>query len=330
MRSRAILGRGDSGNSGLELSALNLTLKILNAAPLRGRTYLGQLAARRLHASGTLSIVTSDGSQLLLPAEVSQSWNPAVTGVYDPAEIRLLSYFARPGTVVVDVGACFGLYSVPLARTGKRRGFSVVAIEPVTTNVKILKRNLRVNGLADEVVVHAVAGGDSTVDALIDIESEGSGNAAVRTAATAHHSNLSSTEAIKVARLDDLLQGVQVSCMKIDVEGLEMAVLAGASRVVKQGRPTILGEFEPYQLRRRGVDPRDILSWSSKHGYIPLAIRTRHVRPWSDRLAIRSELIDSAGKYDWATCMLLPEERESELTEGMRFANDSFKVASKA
>jgi FkbM family methyltransferase len=52
------------------------------------------------------------------------------------------------------------------------------------------------------------------------------------------------SERVSVRRLDDIDLGGGVGFLKIDVEGHEEAVLAGASRTLKQSMPAVLVEVE--------------------------------------------------------------------------------------
>ena len=58
-----------------------------------------------------------------------------------------------------------------------------------------------------------------------------------------------------------------VSLIKIDVEGSELDVLAGASECMKVCRPYILVEWTELNLRSYNRDPIDILRFCQEVGY---------------------------------------------------------------
>jgi FkbM family methyltransferase len=66
---------------------------------------------------------------------------------------------------------------------------------------------------------------------------------------------------VHVRRLDDLLASSgrsNVDFVKIDVEGAEVDVLSGATRVLEQDRPIVLVEVEEAHQRRYGASPSDV------------------------------------------------------------------------
>ena len=62
---------------------------------------------------------------------------------------------------------------------------------------------------------------------------------------------------VGVVRLDDILPiGAQVDVVKIDVEGAELDVLAGMTRILRKNPDlAIIAEFGPTHLRRAQITP---------------------------------------------------------------------------
>src|SRR5436190_10169916 len=75
---------------------------------------------------------------------------------------RLIDRAAGPGAIVVDVGAHVGYNTIYASRRVGPSG-RVVAIEPAADNLRILRENVAINGIANIVVepVAAGAGGAS-------------------------------------------------------------------------------------------------------------------------------------------------------------------------
>src|SRR3954447_20819343 len=84
--------------------------------PLRGRGALGNLLQRhtRSQSDDLWSIGMRDGSVIEVPRSSAMGWVPAFTGRYDAEKVELISRFFEPDSVALDVGACFGLYAVPM------------------------------------------------------------------------------------------------------------------------------------------------------------------------------------------------------------------------
>jgi FkbM family methyltransferase len=74
-------------------------------------------------------------------------------GQYEPLETQFLLRNLGPFSLFVNVGANLGWYSVIAGLQGK----SVLAFEPDYLNAKVLKRNLKINGITDARIVVAAA-----------------------------------------------------------------------------------------------------------------------------------------------------------------------------
>lgn len=123
--------------------------------------------------------------------------------------------------VFVDIGANFGLYSVHAARNGH---FTAVhAFEPDARNLACLRANLHLNGLLEQVSVHEAALSDH--DGTVSF-SAGGDRFTGQSRVTAENS--ASSIEIQARRLDGIFEAGPGYCLKIDVEGHEVAVLEGA------------------------------------------------------------------------------------------------------
>jgi FkbM family methyltransferase len=149
------------------------------------------------------------------------------------------------GRVFVDVGANIGGYALPVAR----RASAVVAIEAQAGIAELLRRNVEANGLGNITVVEAAAGREAGVAEfpVVDLASRanfgavGQGTAAGKTRPT------------PVVTLDDVAPA-DTAVVKIDVEGAELDVLAGARRLLDETRPFWLVEANGEGLLERLTD----------------------------------------------------------------------------
>lgn len=144
-------------------------------------------------------------------------------GDYEAAQRVKLFDLARSHdcAVFVDIGANFGLYSVQAALHGSFG--SIHAFEPDARNLACLRANLHLNGLLDRVLVHEAALSDH--DGNVSFSAAGdkfTGQSRVLGAKTADSID------IPARRLDSLFRPGGGYCLKIDVEGHEIAVLEGA------------------------------------------------------------------------------------------------------
>lgn len=161
-------------------------------------------------------------------------------GLYGPHILALMADFLRPGTVVLDIGANIGAYAVPLAKAFP--DIDIHAFEPHPGALRRLKRNLLLNDLAN-VIIHDCGVGESkgSLTFYAGNEKDVGLSSFVRP-----HAAECSALPVAVHPLDGLFgePGLPVSVIKIDVQGFEAQVLAGARGVVTRDRPTIVLEHE--------------------------------------------------------------------------------------
>ncbi len=163
-------------------------------------------------------------------------------GTYDRAQTELFVRVLRPGMVVFDVGAHAGYFTLLATRLTAPSG-RVVAFEPDAHNAASLKANVRLNGLANVVVVDkAVA---DTVGRRGFRSGTGSG--------TGRLSDSDQEATVETTTLDAhcLASGLAPAAIKIDVEGAEFEVLAGAERTVTSHRPQIFLSTHGAEIHRR-------------------------------------------------------------------------------
>lgn len=148
----------------------------------------------------------------------------------------------RQEGVFIDVGANIGALSVYAIKSGVFAGG--IAVEPDPHNFAILKRNLSVNGLDQQ--VHAIDAAASDAKGHLQLSRHGKNQGAHSVESTF---GSPSFDCIRVAavRLDDLLHEhaiapEDVALVKIDVEGHELAVLEGASEL-RHARVPIMVEL---------------------------------------------------------------------------------------
>ena len=159
----------------------------------------------------------------------------------DPSLLRLAHEVVQPGDSVWDVGANVGLFSFAAAVAAGPHG-RVLAVEPDTTLVRLLRRSARVN--PDHAVVEVLPA------AVADGLGVGRFHIARRNRSTNHLDGFGTTqtggtrsiELVPTMTLDWLATSLPApDVIKIDVEGAEMRVLAGASGLLRT-HPTIICE----------------------------------------------------------------------------------------
>lgn len=191
-------------------------------------------------------------------------------GAHTRPEIALVRRFVEPGDTVVDVGAHIGTFSLPLAYSVGWTG-SVLAFEPNPTSFELLRLNVILNDLQSVVHVSSSAlAATATEYFVVDNRTANSGASylsiepprplprhADPDPATGTVSNQPSRP-ITATTLDRFLDGTDaapgpISLIKIDVEGMEESVIAGARGTVESNRPVVYFELAAEQARRSSL-----------------------------------------------------------------------------
>jgi FkbM family methyltransferase len=195
--------------------------------------------------------------------------DPVISGallfrVYENAELRTYAQLLRPGMVVVDVGANIGLYS---AIAAKRVGPSgrVIALEPDPETFGFLKRTIQYNGFHN-VEPHQMAASAQAGTVKLFRNPDNRGDSRLYS-----DPMLKDSVDVTTVALDDLLaqEGIQhVDVIKIDVQGAEGLVLAGARETLRRSPGLVLMmEFWPYGLKQTGQDAKAILEQLHAGGF---------------------------------------------------------------
>jgi FkbM family methyltransferase len=175
---------------------------------------------------------------------------------YDVEEATVLRRLVRPGDRIIDIGAHIGYYSVLFGLKTGRTG-RVMSIEPHPDNIAVLEKNLSDNGLNDVVTVAKVAAGAGAGEATLF---EGDGN---RGDNRLYRSNdkASRSFSVPVCAVDDLISWDRVDLVKMDIQGYELAAIAGMRRTLASNPEIILlTEFWPYGIRQAAGDPESMLA----------------------------------------------------------------------
>ncbi len=187
-----------------------------------------------------ISAITQDGVDVRFHTPNSMlKWRVDSLFTKEPSTVEWIAGFA-PGEVLVDVGANVGMYSIWSAKT---RGARVFAFEPEAQNYSLLNRNIVLNDLSAAVTAYCLGlsdtAGYSTLY-LADLRAGTSCHSLGEEVDFNHRPTQASfAQGCISARLDDLVRdGVvpEPHYIKIDVDGFEPKVIAGARQVLSSPR----------------------------------------------------------------------------------------------
>lgn len=204
-------------------------------------------------------------------------------GGWEPHLAGLAAALVGPGAVAIDVGAHVGTWTLLLAaRVGP--GGRVIAFEPYPPSAARARAAVIGAGVGDRVRVIEAAVGDrggraplyGGADPMLRSLVADDGAAGAASAAGA-------SDDVAVTTLDAVMApdgpdgldvlDAPVDFVKIDSEGLELAVLRGGRRLLARGAPAILIELHVEQLARHGGSLAELLAELDRQGFTAFDLR---------------------------------------------------------
>ena len=162
-------------------------------------------------------------------------------GLHEPMVQEALRRTLADGSTLYDVGANIGFMSLVGARLVGPTG-RVVSIEPEPENVAAIGANAALNGFDTITVIAAAATAETGPVEVIGVRD----TLWTRLAEVGEHPMERARLTVPGVRLDELVyeRGLEPpDVVKIDVEGGELPVLAGMSRLLGERRPAIIAEM---------------------------------------------------------------------------------------
>ena len=199
------------------------------------------------------------GPWIRVSGAVDAEWEFLLGRGKEDATTKFIKSFLRPGMTFVDVGANIGYFTLLAASLGAR----VIAYEPTPAVFERLRQNVALNAFDNVALVNAAVVDQPGLLALYESPDDpeannlfGDGNHSVK---------------VPAVSLDDDLatRGVEkVDLLKIDAEGAEPLVLAGAVKLLGEvPSPAVVIEVNPVSLRLANFAPETISNLLRSSGY---------------------------------------------------------------
>lgn len=179
---------------------------------------------------GAVAVPFVDRTQLLVKPGMTGATGNVYCGLHEFEDMAFVLHALRPGDLFVDIGANIGSYSI-LGAGGS--GATTVSIEPLPETFARLDDNVRINHLDSLVELHNVGLGASQGTLRFT-----SGLDTINHVLSASETSEGAVS-VPVRTLDEVLRGRAPTLIKIDVEGFETEVMAGATRSL--AAPELLG-----------------------------------------------------------------------------------------
>ena len=242
-----------------------------------------------------------DGRAFSFSPDKSAGWLYSVpfSGLFEEKETEFVRRTVQEDWVCLDIGACFGWYSVLLSRlVGK--GGEVHAFEPVPDNRECLQNNLALNGCTN-VEVNPFGLGDQPMTTQIYVPVDGvSGSLRA-------HAKLAKCRVVQVdiSTVDHYVtsQGLgRLDFIKADIEGAELLMLKGAQDALQKYKPILMLEIQSSSTRLFDYEPKEIFNMLHSLGYRAHYVRGNH------HLVRCEELFESGARLPDYNFIFIPEE----------------------
>ena len=159
-------------------------------------------------------------------------------GEFSEIELSIIKKFIKPGDYVFDIGANIGLLTVPFAKTIGNNG-KVFSFEPQSFVYDVLNKNIELNNLVNVETFHNGVGSKKTQIMVDEMDFSKIGNFGGFTLSKKYKNSDCGTikhenkNMVKILKLDDFLNLPKCNFIKIDVELMEIDVLKGGEKLLK-------------------------------------------------------------------------------------------------
>lgn len=189
------------------------------------------------------STKNSQGPHFIFREEPDRiSDNMIETGHWERAIIERAKQYVKPDSIVLDIGANIGTWSIELAQ--KCKSGHVYSFEPQKTTFMQLCGNIFVNRI-ENITPFQVALGNSEQHGMVfdmDIHSTNNGASYIHDDnQTKKDNKVKTSERVEMVALD-YYEFKNVRLIKMDVEGFEVRVLEGAINTIMDSYPIVFFE----------------------------------------------------------------------------------------
>lgn len=188
-----------------------------------------------------------------------------MNGSYEEEWISYISKLVKD-KVFLDIGANIGIYSLSLFKSARQ----TFAFEPENETYARLVNNIKVNSITNIKTVKKAVTNKKTSKLTLYINKENMGLSSLKIAYN------EGKQIIQATNLDAFIKEqkiTKIGLIKIDVEGSELDVLAGAPNTLSKLGPPILIELNGLILKPMGRSPMDIYKVLTKYNYRPFLLK---------------------------------------------------------
>jgi len=188
------------------------------------------------------------GYKYIVPTKDTAVVPSMISGDYENYELELYKKLLNKNDIVLDIGANIGVYSIEASNRIGDEG-KVYAFEPIQENLKLLKRNLKLNFVNNTNPITSAIGKEEGVIKIYKAKN----SIATHTAGAISDE----FEEVNVESIDSFCtkNDLKINLIKMDIEGYEGFALEGGLKTLEKQQPILFIEFSSHHLKQCGYSP---------------------------------------------------------------------------
>jgi FkbM family methyltransferase len=212
-------------------------------------------------------LIQVQGSKMYVNPHSGVGVNLLRSKVHEPNLTRLFKQAIEEGTVVVDVGAHIGYYTLIASKLVGTKG-KVYAFEPEPSNYRLLIRNIHENRYKNVIATQKAVANKEQKEALF-LNKKDFGSHSLSRNNVPELGNSLEVESTTLDRFFEKDVGnFKVDFVKMDAQGAEGLIVEGMSKIIeKNNNLKIVMEFWPSGLVNMGTDPKQLLVKLKHQGF---------------------------------------------------------------
>lgn len=195
--------------------------------------------------------LTFMGVRLLVPTRDTTIIPSIIDQTYETYELNLFKKLAEKSSVVFDIGANIGLYSLVTANLKGPKN-KIYAFEPIEENQYYIEHNIKLNKFKNiKLIPMAVGDKESKLKIYLANNSIGTHSAGK---VTSNSVEIDQTTIDSFSKQENVVPDL----IKMDIEGYEAYAINGGINTLKKHKPTLLIEFDTRLIKSCGSDPQKL------------------------------------------------------------------------
>lgn len=193
------------------------------------------------------------------------------------AEESFLQRLELEGKTVFDIGGWEGVFTLFFARRVGEKG-AVITFEPNPDNYQRILENVRLNHFSNvQLRPFAIAEEPGETSLVLERHLTGTGTLDAGARARVEQKRDARVYQVQVDSLDHQIQAYKLplpDLVKIDVEGMELAVLKGMADLISRSKPQLFIEVHRTSSGTEARNARDVVGWLLSQGYSILHVES--------------------------------------------------------